>query len=35
LKRRLHDDWNSRKTRYVLLVGDADVLPVRYMVSTG
>jgi hypothetical protein len=32
LKRRIYDDWKSRKTRYVLLVGDADILPVRYMV---
>jgi len=32
LKRHLYEAWRSRGTRYVLLVGDADVLPVRYMV---
>jgi hypothetical protein len=32
LKRWLYDSWRKRKIRYVLLVGDADVLPVRYMV---
>ena len=32
LKRRLFDEWRERGARYVLLVGDADVLPVRYMV---
>jgi len=32
LKRYLYDAWRNRGTRYVLLVGDADVLPVRYMV---
>ncbi|MEK7867514.1 MAG: C25 family cysteine peptidase [Planctomycetota bacterium] len=32
LKRFLHDAWRHRGLRYVLLVGDADVLPVRYMV---
>jgi peptidase C25-like protein len=32
LKRYLFDDWQVRGTRYVLLVGDADALPVRYMV---
>jgi hypothetical protein len=31
LKKYLFDDWKSRKTTYVLLVGDADVLPIRYM----
>jgi len=31
LKRFLFDDWKSRKTKFVLLVGDADVLPIRYM----
>ena len=32
LKRFLFNQWQSRKVAYVLLVGDADVLPVRYMV---
>jgi len=32
LKHGLYDDWKRRRTRYVLLVGDADALPVRYMV---
>lgn len=32
LKRFLYDAWKERAARYVLLVGDADVLPVRYMV---
>lgn len=32
LKRFLYEAWRTRGTRYVLLVGDADVLPVRYMV---
>lgn len=32
LKRFLYTAWKERKVRYVLLVGDADVLPVRYMV---
>jgi hypothetical protein len=32
LKRWLFDAWKSRGARYVLLVGDADVVPVRYMV---
>lgn len=32
LKRWLYDAWQKRGARYVLLVGDADVLPVRYMV---
>lgn len=32
LKRWLFDAWSKRGVRYVLLVGDADVLPVRYMV---
>ncbi len=32
LKRFLYTAWQKRKVRYVLLVGDATVLPVRYMV---
>jgi hypothetical protein len=32
LKRYLYAAWRARGTRYVLLVGDADTLPVRYMV---
>lgn len=32
LKRFLFDAWKRRGLRYALLVGDADVLPVRYMV---
>lgn len=32
LKRYLYTVWKSRHVGYVLLVGDADVLPVRYMV---
>src|SRR5687767_508794 len=32
LKKFLFDDWKKRKTKFVLLVGDADVLPIRYMV---
>jgi len=32
LKRFIYDIWRKRELRYVLLVGDADVLPVRYMV---
>lgn len=32
LKRWLYQDWTERRTGYVLLVGDVDVLPVRYMV---
>jgi len=32
LKRWLYSSWKERRIRYVLLVGDADVLPVRYMV---
>jgi hypothetical protein len=32
LKRYLHKGWKERNLHYVLLVGDADVLPVRYMV---
>src|SRR5437016_2430134 len=31
LKRYLYNAWRQRKIGYVLLVGDADVLPVRYM----
>ena len=32
LKRWLYQDWQHRRHGYVLLVGDVDVLPVRYMV---
>lgn len=32
LKRYLHERWRSGELQYVLLVGDADVMPVRYMV---
>lgn len=32
LKRYLYDRWRGGGVRYVLLVGDADVTPVRYMV---
>jgi hypothetical protein len=32
LKRFLYDGWRKREVGYVLLVGDVDVLPVRYMV---
>ncbi|MGL6194149.1 MAG: C25 family cysteine peptidase [Thermoguttaceae bacterium] len=32
LKRFLYDAWKNRQAHYVLLVGDADVMPVRYMV---
>jgi hypothetical protein len=32
LKRYLYDRWREDGVRYVLLVGDADVMPVRYMV---
>ena len=32
LKRRLYDEWKRDPALSVLLVGDADVLPVRYMV---
>ncbi len=32
LKRFLYDAWRRRHLKYVLLVGDVDVLPVRYMV---
>ena len=32
LKQFLYAAWQKRKARYVLLVGDATVLPVRYMV---
>src|SRR5882672_3109681 len=28
LKHGLYDDWKRRRTRYVLVVGDADALPV-------
>src|SRR5271154_4474295 len=32
LKRWLFKHWKEQHLRYVLLVGDADVIPVRYMV---
>lgn len=32
LKRYLYREWREKHVRYVLLVGDASVLPVRYMV---
>lgn len=32
LKRYLYDQWKGPGLEYVLLVGDADILPVRYMV---
>jgi hypothetical protein len=32
LKRFLYDAWRRRQLGYVLLVGDVDVMPVRYMV---
>ncbi len=32
LKRWLYQEWKANHLRYVLLVGDADVIPVRYMV---
>ncbi len=32
LKRFLYAEWRERQAGYALLVGDADVLPVRYMV---
>lgn len=32
LKRFLYSAWKTRGARYALLVGDADVLPIRYMV---
>ena len=32
LKRFLYEAWRERQAHYVLLVGDADVMPVRYMV---
>lgn len=32
LKRRLYQLWKVKSLGYVLLVGDADVLPIRYMV---
>lgn len=32
LKRYLHKAWHEEGVRYVLLVGDADIMPVRYMV---
>lgn len=32
LKRFLYSEWRTRKLGYVLLVGDVDVMPVRFMV---
>jgi hypothetical protein len=32
LKRFLYDEWKTHNTGYVLLVGDVDVMPVRFMV---
>jgi hypothetical protein len=32
LKRWLFREWKEQRLRYVLLVGDADIVPVRYMV---
>src|ERR1700742_1530725 len=32
LKRFLYAEWRQRRLGYVLLVGDVDVMPVRYMV---
>ena len=32
LKRFLHEEWRTRRLGYVLLVGDVDVMPVRFMV---
>src|ERR1051325_3901213 len=32
LKRYLYSAWKERNVGYVLLVGDADVMPVRFMV---
>src|SRR6185436_10020494 len=32
LKRFLFVEWRERRAHYVLLAGDADVMPVRYMV---
>lgn len=32
LKRFLYDEWRAHRAGYALLVGDVDVLPVRYMV---
>ena len=32
LKHYLYDAWQQHPARYVLLVGDADVMPVRFMV---
>ena len=32
LKRWLYREWKEQQLRYVLLVGDADIMPVRYMV---
>ncbi len=31
LKRFIYDQWKSSKLKYVLLVGDADIMPVRYV----
>ena len=32
VKKFLYEAWRQRQAQYVLLIGDADVLPVRYMV---
>ncbi len=32
LKRYIYQQWRDHQLRYILLVGDADVMPVRYMV---
>ena len=32
LKRFLHDEWRNHRLGYALLVGDVDVMPVRFMV---
>ena len=32
LKRFLYQAWHERQVHYVLLVGDSEVMPVRYMV---
>ena len=33
LKRYLYEAWHTRRLGYLLLVGDVDVMPVRYMVT--
>ena len=33
IKRYLYEAWRNRRLGYVLLVGDVDVMPVRYMVT--